>query len=322
MTSQLPSAANTIPAIHHLHEFVEGITMPHSNALNSSEAGLEVASVENNTAFASRTVRAHSIDLQMQSMQRIARAFVEDPDVILQQLVHTAVTLCGADSAVISVVRENGGDDAFHQWIAIAGQCSPLLHATLPRYPSACTVALERRTPQVFRMRQQIFDRLGVQAPQVTDGLVIPWHIEALRGTIFIMAHGRVEAFDRTDCHIMQALADFASVAVQLLHKQDVLLKKARLSGAMEMANQLAHQINNPLQSLTNILFLAAGDKASTNAKMVVEQASAELSSLSMLVNHLLTLPSRRNHRPSRFSPGGGKSIHLRPKPIRQGGCS
>ncbi len=63
----------------------------------------------------------------------LARAFVESPDTILQELVNAAVELCGADSSGISIEREDESDAEFYQWVATAGAYSGFLNATLPR---------------------------------------------------------------------------------------------------------------------------------------------------------------------------------------------
>lgn len=57
----------------------------------------------------------------MVGLERLARAFVEKPETILQELVNAAVELCGADSAGISVERENRTDKHFYHWVATAG---------------------------------------------------------------------------------------------------------------------------------------------------------------------------------------------------------
>jgi nitrogen-specific signal transduction histidine kinase len=57
------------------------------------------------------------------------------------------------------------------------------------------------------------------------------------------------------------------------------------------MANDLAHAINNPLQSLTNIVYLASQDGRDDSTRSFAMQASAELDRLSTLVNRLLALP-------------------------------
>ena len=78
-----------------------------------------------------------------------------------------------------------------------------------------------------------------------------------MRGTIFIISHSRIEAFDSEDLHLMQILANFAAMGIRQQRQQARLLAQASATAAAAMANDLAHEINNPLQGLTNILYLA-----------------------------------------------------------------
>lgn len=224
-------------------------------------------------------------------MERIAQAFVESPETILQELVNAGVALCGADSAGISIEKEDRTDDQFYHWVATAGQYSPFLDAVLPRYPSACGVCLQRGRPQIFRVGQRFFDIMGITAPLVTDGILLPWEADGTRGTIFIMAHGRAEAFDEEDCRTMQILAKFASMAIRQQKQQKVIVAQASAAAAAAMANDLAHKINNPLQCLTNVLFLASEGNHGEDGKMVAREASEDLEKLSNLVKMLLALP-------------------------------
>ena len=72
------------------------------------------------------------------------------------------------------------------------------------------------------------------------------------------MAHGRTDAFDAEDCRMKQVLADFAALCVRQQRQQEKLLQQAGAAAAAAMANGLAHKINNPLQSLTTILYMAS----------------------------------------------------------------
>ena len=245
-------------------------------------------------AFAARRTHVRDVTTQMEGMRRIAHAFVEDPSTILQELVNAAVELCGADSAGISIEKEDRTDENFYHWVATAGQYSGFMDAILPRYPSACGVCLERGRPQLFHVGQRFFDLMGIEAPLVTDGILLPWKAEETRGTIFIMAHGRSEAFDQDDCRMMKVLADFAAMGVRHQSQQKLLLEQAGAAAAAEMANKLAHQINNPLQGLTNVLYLAAEAKEGTDARAVARQAFGDLEKLSSLVKKLLALPYRK----------------------------
>ncbi len=259
--------------------------------LIAADTGLEVTPILNNVAFAQRKLHEHDVFTQMKGMQRIARAFVADPINILQELVNAAVDLCGADSAGVSIVDDGGTDHDFYHWIATAGCYSGFLDAHLPRYPSACGICLERGAPQHFRVHQEFFDVLGVEAPLVSDGLLLPWQTDGVRGTIFVMAHTRAEAFDQSDCDMMAMLADFAAAGFRQRTQQKQLLQRARNAAASAMANDLAHKINNPLQGLTNILYLAAEGHNGEQARPVGQMAMEDLKKLSSLVGKLLALP-------------------------------
>ena len=257
---------------------------------NPVDTGLEVLDLASNPAFAKRRLHTRDVALQIEGMQRLARAFVDQPDTILQELVNAAVDLCGADSAGISIEQDNKTDDNFYYWAATAGQYAPFLHATLPRQPSACGVCLERGRPQLFSVTQRFFDLMGIEAPTVTDGILLPWEVEQTRGTIWIMAHGRTEAFDSDDVRMMLVLADFAAMGVRQQRQQKRLMEQASATAAAAMANKLAHRINNPLQSLTNVLYLAATGHNGEQAKTLAEQMSGDLERLSALVKRLLAV--------------------------------
>jgi hypothetical protein len=260
-------------------------------ASNSVDTGLEVLNIKDDSAFATRNLHTRDIATQTTGMHRLARAFVDKPDTILQELVNAAVDLCGADSSGISIEQENKTEENYFRWAATAGKYSSFLNATLPRYPSACAICLERGQPQLFRVTQRFFDLMGIEAPTVTDGILLPWEVEGARGTIWIMAHGRTEAFDSDDLRMMQMLADFAAMGVRQQQQQKKLMEQASVAAATAMANNLAHKINNPLQSLTNLLYLATTSQHSGDAKLLAHEMSDDVERLSTLVKELLGLP-------------------------------
>jgi len=259
------------------------------------DTGLEVIDLVEDPSFAGRRLHDRDVAMQIEGMHRLAGAFVDSPDTILQELVNAAVELCGADSSGISIEREDGTDKDFYQWVATAGAYSAFLNASLPRSPSACGVCLERSRPQLFRVTQRFFDLMGIEAPTVTDGILLPWEVGETRGTIWIMAHGRVEAFDRNDLRMMQMLADFAAMGVRQQRQQKQLMEQAMLGAAAGMANELAHRINNPLQSITNLVYLAAGGGMPGDAKMLADELSEPIQKLSVLAARLLSLPTAAN---------------------------
>jgi DNA-directed RNA polymerase specialized sigma24 family protein len=249
-------------------------------------SGIEVIDVEADAAFARRGLHARDAVAHMEGMNRLAHVFQEDAGDILQELVAAAVDLCGADSAGISIELKDGTDENFYHWAATAGQYSGFADARLPRFPSACGVTLERNRPQIFRVSQRFFDLMGIVAPTVTDGLLLPWQAGETRGTIWIMAHGRDEAFDSEDCRMMQALAKFAATGVRLQQQQTLRVEKARTEAGTAVANELAAQIKEPLQNLMQTAFLFGREDA--EPAVFAQQAMGDISRLSEVVSRLL----------------------------------
>jgi GAF domain-containing protein len=260
------------------------LTSPH-------DTGIEVIDLHDDAEFLNRSLHVRDLAVQLEGLQRLARAFVERPETVLQELVDSAVSLCGADSAGISVERPDKTESDYYHWIATAGDYAGFLNAVLPQEPSACGICLQRGRPQLFRVSQRFFDLMGIQAATVTDGILLPWQVDGLQGTVWIMAHGRTTAFDAEDLKLMQVLAEFAAMGIRQQRQQKLLVDKASAAAAAAMADELAHKINNPLQSLTNILYLAAEGHNGESARAVGRQALGDLQRLSTLVKQLLELP-------------------------------
>jgi hypothetical protein len=257
----------------------------------TTDSGLEVVDLYSDPDFVARKLHPRDMALQLEAMERLANAFVETPETILQELVQAAIDLCGAESSGISVVKEDGTDQSYYRWVAAAGGYAGFLHAELPRYPSACGVCLERGRPQLFRVKQEFFNLLAVEGQIATDGILIPWQVDEVHGTIWIVAHGRREAFDVDDCRIMQTLANFAAMGVRQQRQQKLLREQASAAAVASMANHLAHKINNPLQSLTNLVFLTEVEQAEGGAPQHTPAIRSSLDRLNTLVRELLALP-------------------------------
>jgi hypothetical protein len=258
------------------------------------ETGLEVVDIVHDDLFRARKLHTRNPIVQLAGIRRIARTFVDDPEHILQDLVESAIDLCGADSAAISVVKENGSDDQFYQWVASAGVYRGFLDAMLPKSPSACGVCLERNRPQRIQVTKRFFDILGVEAPPVTDGLLLPWRVGRTAGTIFVMAHERTEAFDSDDLSVMEMLADFAAMGVRQVEQRKLLMVHASAAASASMAHELAHNINNPLQSMTNLLYLALDREESDPSRQLAIALNEDLTRLNTVANRLLGLPKTK----------------------------
>jgi hypothetical protein len=255
-----------------------------------SNTEMQVVDLPNDEDFMARQVRPREIATEISGMLRLANAFVQRPETILQELVEISVAMCGADSAGVTLEEAISIGETQFRWIATAGKYAGFLNAVLPRFYSPCGTCLDRGQPQLFRVPKAYLDMIGVEAPPVTDGILIPWEADGARGTLWVLAHGPYQRFDREDYRTMQRLSDFTAIAVRHQRQQADLLRKTAAAAAAAMANQLAHQINNPLQGLMQTVFLAG--QGGKQVDIFAHQAMQDLTRLSALIQQLLNPPS------------------------------
>ncbi len=223
-------------------------------------------------------------------LQRLSRVLKETPEGVLQELVEAACDLCGADSAGISMETENtDGIPVFH-WVALSGTYGPFRDAMLPQSFMPCLICIRTWRAQLFRVPPLHFKFLmNIVADPVTDGMLLPWTSDGQRATIWIVAHERTHAFDHVDYEVMKVFADFAAVAYKHLQQTRRAIAAASASGAQS----LAQHINDPLQSITNSLFLAGEDipEAADHAR----EATEAVNRLAEMVQNLVM--AYREHR-------------------------
>lgn len=259
-----------------------------ASGTDQSETGMELRDLLSDEEFLHRDSQSNRADRRFEALHELAHVFADAPNVVLQRLVDIAVEFCNADSAGISLEEQPLGGEHRFRWIAISGSFERYLNGTTPRFFSPCGTCMDRGKPQLYRVTQPYYDFLGVQARPITDGILIPWSSGNARGTLWAVAHTSREAFDLDDYRLLNSLADFASIAIRHQIQEEVLRQQVTDRASAARANELAHQINNPLQSLTNALYL--GSQNNGQAHIFVEQAAQELKGLSQLVSKLLSV--------------------------------
>jgi hypothetical protein len=252
------------------------------NAVNALDhnTGIEIIDLKESAAFRSRDRHERAFSTPTQSLLRLSRIFATPPSRVLQELSDVAAQLCEADSAGVSLEDVDPSGIAVFRWAATSGEYSRYLNAMLPRVWMPCGVCLETMRPQLVRVPRDHFAAMGVEAAPITDGMLIPWQVDGIRGTIWILAHERELAFDSTDYQVMQTLADFAASAMRYSDQQHLILQQAAATSAAATANCLAHEINNPLQSVVNCLYLASQESPES---LHLQRAMEALNDLSQL---------------------------------------
>jgi signal transduction histidine kinase len=207
---------------------------------------------------------------------------------ILQCLVDTAMSLCAAHSAGISVLQASDGGALF-RWRAVAGQWAPFAGGTMPREKSPCGIVLDHDRPLLFRHPERHYALDGM-LPAISEVLLIPFHLGGQPvGTVWVVSHDENRRFDKEDERLMTSLARFASTACQLLETQAEArasaLDNARLYEQAMVANQakddffsaLSHELRTPLTSIlgwSEFLELDLGADSTLQAARAIKNAA------------------------------------------------
>ncbi|MGH6853399.1 MAG: GAF domain-containing protein, partial [Methylocella sp.] len=143
---------------------------------------------------------------------------------VFQQLADTALSLCHAHSAGISLLVEN--EKRFY-WPAIAGEWASHIGGGTPRDFGPCGAVLDRNAAMLFSRPERYFPYLACVEPPIEEGLLIPFNAGgAPVGTLWIIAHDGSHRFDAEDLRVMTNLTKFAAAAYQTLQAEDAAVDR------------------------------------------------------------------------------------------------
>jgi PAS domain S-box-containing protein len=151
------------------------------------------------------------------ALMALASEMAASPDGILQKLADTALVMCRAHSAGLSLLEEGDQKRNFH-WRAIAGNWAHHRGGGTPRDFGPCGTVLDRNVALLFSHPERDFPYFGEVMPLLDEGLLIPFYIkgEAV-GTIWVVGHDESCRFDAEDLRVMTNLGTFAAAAYQNL---------------------------------------------------------------------------------------------------------
>ena len=167
--------------------------------------------------LARRSSRPPDYAAEAEALIALAQVMATSPDRVLQRLADTALTLCRAHSAGLSLLEEGDQKSNFH-WRAIAGQWAPHINGGTPRNFGPCGTVLDQDVAMICSHPELDFPYWAPIKPVLEEGLLIPFYVkgEAV-GTIWVVAHDTSCRFDAEDLRVMTSLGTFAAAAYQTL---------------------------------------------------------------------------------------------------------
>lgn len=184
----------------------------------------------------SRRRRKPNAHAENAALHGLARVMATAPDELIDTLLRTALELCSAGTAGLSLLETPLEGEPIFRWTNLAGALSKHLGGTTPRHFSPCGVTLDANAPQLFASpgrRFQYFN--GLDFP-IIEALVIPVDLGGeIPGTIWVVSHDEEVKFDSEDTRIMIGLAEFTGCALRMTRLSETR-HTARLAGDKEIA--------------------------------------------------------------------------------------
>lgn len=144
-------------------------------------------------------------------MLELVHALTASPDAVARYLADAARSLTGADSAGISLVDTEDGQEVF-RWIATSGEYARYLNGTMPRHFSPCGDVLARGRPLLMRDMRRAYPYVEQMHVLPGNALLVPFADKGqLVGTVWVVNHAVDRGFDAEDVRIVSSLSVFAS---------------------------------------------------------------------------------------------------------------
>jgi signal transduction histidine kinase len=186
---------------------------------------VSLAEIEITAQLSQRPARAPNYAAENRALVHLAHEMATNPSNILQKLVETALVLCRAGSAGISLLESHNGEAVF-RWEALAGAYAMHRHTIMPRDASPCGTTIDRNATQLMVTPARVFFALQADPP-VAEALLLPFRVEGRPiGTVWVIAHDDERTFDQEDARIMETLAQFAAAAWQVWQAQSDLERR------------------------------------------------------------------------------------------------
>jgi len=157
--------------------------------------------------LARRPARAPDYAAESQALVALARAQAGSRADFLQAVADTAMSLCSAGSAGISLIEQQD-DERFFRWLAVSGLCAGLRGKTTAWDECPCGITLHAGIAQLFVEPQTQFPCLAFPGICVPEGIVVPINVAGRDlGAIWAMSHREDRRFDAEDARLLSNLA-------------------------------------------------------------------------------------------------------------------
>lgn len=163
--------------------------------------------------LSTRASRPRDSVRENEALLTLAGEMAQRPENVLNLLCELILETCRADSAGVSLLREEMDDFV---WPAVAGAWAPFVKGSMPRSASPCGKVIDHDDVLIFRDVLAQFPATGQATPEIAEILLAPFHRDGVPvGTVWAVIHDPERVFDAEDRRVLTSLARFAAAAYQ-----------------------------------------------------------------------------------------------------------
>jgi signal transduction histidine kinase len=223
--------------------------MSTSGTLFENHPAVGLDSIISTPVLAVRQTRAPNHVAENDALMALAEKLASSPDDVLQKLAETALGLCHAQTAGVSLLQSDG--ERFY-WPALAGVWASHVGGGMPRAFSPCGTVLDRNAAQLMSHPERHFLYFAAVTPWIEEVLLIPFYVSGKAvGTLWVIVHDHSRRFDTEDLRLMTNLGTFASAAYQTLQSiNSTKLANAQLESEVERRTSSLRHLSAQLMRL------------------------------------------------------------------------
>jgi signal transduction histidine kinase/CheY-like chemotaxis protein len=176
-----------------------------------------------------RIPRTTHLKEENDALHTLVRQLIEQPQVMLQQVVTITTQLCRAETSGVSLLEVTPNGEEIIRWVAVAGILKAHEQYKVLSTSSPCGICLERQTPLLYSDPKRYFTHLQDLKPTIVEILVVPLLTDNYPlGTIWIASHNQHRQFDEEDLRLMTSLANFVASALYSSNTRQAAEESAR----------------------------------------------------------------------------------------------
>lgn len=130
-----------------------------SASLPLSERQSSLFDVDIKAQLSQRSSRSPDYEAERLALLQLAEAMAEHPSEVLQKLIDITCEICRADTAGLSLLETQNGEEVF-RWEAVAGRYAAYRNHTMPRNASPCGTTVDRNASQLMYRVERAFPAL------------------------------------------------------------------------------------------------------------------------------------------------------------------